>query len=233
MSTDPDARLAFEPLIRHLAQGVTVMLGDCMDYLPLACDAVISDPPYGIRHKTAHGASWEGKEIANDHSTEARDRVWSMYQDKPRAMFGMSWKAPPPPGVRGTLIWDKGHSGSGDLAFPWKPSWEEIYIAGFGWAGSRDPGVLRGQTMLTWESGPAHDGNGRQHPHQKPTWIAERLLAKLPGVTTVLDPFMGSGTTGIACIHARKAFVGIEVDPGYFEIACERLTNELRQGRLF
>jgi site-specific DNA-methyltransferase (adenine-specific) len=50
---------------------------------------------------------------------------------------------------------------------------------------------------------------------------------------TVLDPYMGSGTTGVACIRTGRRFLGIEIDPVHFETACERLTNELRQGRLF
>jgi site-specific DNA-methyltransferase (adenine-specific) len=56
--------------------------------------------------------------------------------------------------------------------------------------------------------------------------------AKVPEGATVLDPYMGSGTTGIACIRTGRKFIGIEIDPGYFEIARRRLEKELAQGRL-
>ncbi len=214
------------------AEGVTLILGDCLTILPDA-DAVITDPPYGIRHKSSHGASWAGTEIAGDGCTTARDAVWKHYADKPRAMFGISWKMTPPPDVRMALIWDKGAAfGAGDLRVPWKPCWEEIYIAGEGWRGRRDEGVLRGSCVPSWESGPAHDGNGRKHPHQKPVWLMQTLIHKLPDARVILDPFMGSGSTAIAAIREGRAFIGIELDPAHFETAVQRVRKELAQGVL-
>ena len=75
----------------------------------------------------------------------------------------------------------------------------------------------------------------REHPTQKPVplmrWCMDR--AKVQPGETVLDPFMGSGTTGVACIRTGRKFIGIEIDEGYFQIARKRLENELAQGRLF
>jgi hypothetical protein len=72
------------------------------------------------------------------------------------------------------------------------------------------------------------------HPCPKPIgwmrWLVE--LCSLPG-ETVFDPFMGSGTTGVACVEYGRRFVGIELDPGYFAIACERLARATAQGQLF
>jgi site-specific DNA-methyltransferase (adenine-specific) len=49
----------------------------------------------------------------------------------------------------------------------------------------------------------------------------------------ILDPFMGSGTTGVACVKLGRRFIGIEIDPGYFEIACQRIRDAYAQGDLF
>ena len=236
---EPDAMLASleakHGSVQRLVRGhlrVTLYLADCLVMLPLECDAVISDPPYGIRHSSSHGATWADTEIENDHSTDARDKIWKLYENKPRAMCG-SWKQPPPSECRGVLIYDKGDAGSGDLSFPWKPSWEEIYVAGQGWSGRRDRGILTGPQMTTWETGAGHDGkNGRMHPHEKPVWLMARLIEKLPDAQTILDPFMGSGTTGIACLRLGRNFVGVESDPEHFKTACARLEREINQGAL-
>ena len=213
---------------------VTLWHGDCREVIPTlhGVDAVLCDPPYGIKHKSSYGATWEGKEIAGDGDTVLRDWVWTTFADKPRAMFGISWRQPPPPGVRAVLIWDKLHVGCGDLRVPWKPSWEEIYIGGDGWRGRRDCGVIRGPAMLTWESGPAHDGNGRKHPHQKPVWLMGRLIEKLPDARLILDPFAGSGTTLLAACEAGRQAVGVELDDGYCAAAVARLEQWHAQGRL-
>jgi DNA modification methylase len=86
-----------------------------------------------------------------------------------------------------------------------------------------------------------YSGNGllaketaRVHPTQKPValmaWCME--VAKVPTGATVLDPYCGSGSTAIACIRTGRRFVGCEIDPGYFAIACDRIRRELAQGCL-
>ena len=129
---------------------------------------------------------------------------------------------PKPAGVRGVLVWDKGPaSGMGDLSFPWKGSWEEIYVGGKGWAGRRDEGVLKGHWVVTRAS------MGRTHPNEKPVSLMRDLMKKLPHGCTVLDPFMGSGTTGVACKNLNRNFIGIELDPEYFKIAEKRINENL------
>lgn len=71
----------------------------------------------------------------------------------------------------------------------------------------------------------------RSHPTQKPVRVMEWCLSFVDGV--VADPFMGSGTTGIACANLGRPFIGIEIEPRYFDIACERISYAQRQGRLF
>ena len=211
-------------------------IGDCREVLPLleSVDAVVMDPPYGYSYESNYGtgkatqaqAPWINTTIANDHDTSARDIVLAWAGVRPWMAFG-SWRVPKPEGVRGVLVWDKGAaSGMGDLSFPWKGSWEEIYVGGKGWAGRRDEGVLKGHSIVTCASG------GRTHPNEKPVSLMRELMKKLPPGCTVLDPFMGCGTTGVAAMHLGLRFVGCEVDRGYFGIACERIRHAQAQGTL-
>lgn len=205
-----------------------LILGDCLEVMPLLgkVDALICDPPYGIAHSSNHGASWAGRQIASDQDTRARDAVAAMF-DGPWVFFG-TWKTPPVSGARGCIVWDKGPAfGMGDLSFPWKPSFELAYIGGTGWTGVRDEGVLRGPIVVSWES------RGRRHPHQKPVWLATHFIEKLPNARTIVDPFAGSGTTLVACAKLGRRGIGIEIDPDYFEIACERVRKAYDQPDMF
>ena len=223
-----------EPYKRKEVIGdATLYLGDCLEILPTLpkVDAVITDPPYGINHSSSHGASWEGTRIVGDADTSARDRALSGFANV--ASFG-TWKTPPIADTKGCLVFDKGPAfGMGDLQFPWKGSWELIYVRGNIWRGSRDEGVLRGHIQCSWETRGAMYHDGRKHPHQKPVSLIEVLLAKLPPDAAVADPFMGSGTTGVACANLGRKFIGIEIEPKYFDIACERIDNAYRQQRMF
>ena len=138
------------------------------------------------------------------------------------AVFG-SWKQTKPQNTKGVLIWDKGPAfGMGDLSFPWKMSWEEIYIIGNAWRGYRDEGVIRGHIVVSWES------KGRLHPNEKPVGLIKEIIQKLPKSFTIIDPFMGSGTTGVAALQLGRRFIGIELDPGYFDIAVKRISDAAR-----
>jgi DNA modification methylase len=204
---------------------IKVIQGDCRLVLPaLNLDttyAIIADPPYGISHSSNYGATWEGTQIRNDHNSDLSDWIiaWSESQGIPWAVFG-NWKCQRPPQARGVLIWDKGPAfGMGDLAFPWKMSWEEIYVGGPGWKGARDEGVLRGHMVLSWES------KGRKHPHQKPVSLIGHLLSKLPKGLTVVDPCVGSGSTLVACRKAGRGAVGIEVDSDLLPLIRRRVRD--------
>ena len=212
---------------------VKLHLGDCLDFMRSlpdgGVDAVITDPPYGIHHSSNHGASWQGTEIEGDGDTRIRDAIVDYFAvfGLPMAIFGM-WKVASPLHTRGVLVWDKGPAfGMGDLSFPFKPSWEQIYILGDGWKGSRDEGVIRNHLIVSWES------KGRVHPHQKPVSLLMYLLSKLPDVKTVLDPCMGSGTTGVACVKTGRNFIGCEISKEYFRIAERRIAEAQLQLPLF
>ena len=209
----------------------TLYHGDCLEILPTLpkVDAVVTDPPYGIGYESGHAtdALWiAGKSIASDECTGARDRVIEWADGRPALAFG-TWRAPRPEATRQVLIWDKGGAlGMGALDIPWKPDHEEIYVLGKGWAGARDCGsVLRCPPVQSMAK------NGRVHPTEKPVRLMEMLIGKTAG--TVLDPFMGSGTTGVACANLGRKFIGIEIERKYFDIACERIAAAYAQGRLF
>ncbi len=209
-----------------------LILGDCREVLPTIgkVDAVVTDPPYGINHSSSHGASWQNTRIAGDNDTALRDEVLAGWDNV--AAFG-TWKTPPIVGAAGCLVFDKGPAfGMGDLSFPWKPSFELIYIRGRAWRGKREEGVLRGHVQVSWETQfkGLGDREARSHPHQKPFSLCEALLQKLPRDFILLDPFMGSGTTGVACARLGMRFVGIEIEASYFDIACRRVEQAQRQG---
>lgn len=75
-------------------------------------------------------------------------------------------------------------------------------------------------------------GEDKEHIAEKPVALLEQLMSITPAGSIVLDPFMGSGTTGVACMNTGRKFVGIELDPGHFDIACRRIEDAQRQGRL-
>lgn len=209
--------------------GITLYCGDCREVLPLlrcpntsycleACDArcgphvLVTDPPYGI----AYNSGWsDEKRIRGDLDTSLRDCLLVEWGTKPALVFGGSL-IPRPVTVREVLIWSKGEwPGMGDLAFPWGPSHEEIYVIGNGFVGPREGTVI---------SVPRLTGLLR-HPNEKPVQLLVRLIRKTVG--TIVDPFAGSGTTLEAAKLLRRRAIGIEIEPKYCEIAVRRLRQEV------
>ena len=211
---------------------VELHCGDCLRLLPgLKADAVVTDPPYGERYASNRDGKFKGTEIHGDESPAIRDVVLVWWGERPAAVFG-KWSVPKFGNPRGVLVWDKGPaSGMGDLSLPWKPSWEDVAIYGSGWAGRRDEGVLKGHTVVTWSGGSGQ----RVHPNEKPVSLLMEILEKGRGFDTILDPFMGSGTTGVAAVRTGRRFIGIELEPKYFDIAVRRIKAELgaRNNALF
>ncbi len=212
-------------------EAVTIYHGDCREVLPSCLDVgvVMTDPPYGINHLSQYTcdtttAPWMDIPIEGDGTTELRDFIWQWAygSNVPIACFG-SWKVVPPLYRKAVLIWDKGPaSGMGDLSFPWKNSFEEIYIAGDGWRGSRDEGVIKGHWIVTRAS------MGRTHPNEKPVSLCTYLLDKSPE-GLILDPFMGSGTTLRAAKDLGRKAIGIEIEERYCEIAAKRMSQSVMQ----
>lgn len=209
-------------------KAVTLYCGDCRDVLPTltGVDAVVTDPPYGIAHES-HGQLFNGHlQIAGDESTELAEavRTWCESKDMPCAMFFSPYR--PLSGFRNVLCWNKGaHVGiGGDRETCWKRDFELIGVERNGLLnGMRDSAVLNFRALSPPPSG---------HAHEKPVELCEYLIHKI-GCQTILDPFMGSGTTGVACVRLGRRFIGIERDERYFRIAVRRIEAELGRLSLF
>jgi DNA modification methylase len=196
---------------------VTLYHADCREMLPLEADVIVTDPPYGMAAKRTHGGSFHGVTIAGDHDQTLRDEVLASWSG-PALVFG-SWKVPPPAGVREVLVWDKVIStGMGDLAIPWRPSWEAIYVIGGRFVGPRSHGVLRyGIPTLAPER--------KRHPTPKPVDLMRDLIQKTEG--RVIDPFAGSGSTLVAAKSLGRKAIGIEIEERYCEVAAQRCSQEV------
>ena len=196
---------------------VTLYHGDCREITAwLDADVLVTDPPYGIDYQSGRRRDTLAASIVGDKDTTARDDVLAAWGDRPAVVFG-TWRIPRPEGTRARLIWDtKGALGMGDLTIPWKPSDQEIYVLGSGFSGRRDTNVLTCAPVQSMAK------NGRQHPHEKPVPLLERLLVKCPpGV--VADPFAGSGSTLRAAANLGRKAIGVEMDERYCEVIAKRM----------
>lgn len=193
--------------------GIVIYHGNAAEIIPsLQADVMVTDPPYGM----AYSSGWQARAIANDHDTSMRDAVLAHWGDRPALVFGR-WDCPHPAQAKIMLTWDKGDwPGMGDLAMPWGPSTEEIYVLGNGFIGKRGGSIVRFDRLT---------GN-IIHPNEKPLGLIKKLLEKCPP-GTILDPFMGSGTTLRAAKDLGRKAIGIEIEEKYCEIAVNRLRQEV------
>lgn len=205
-------------------EACTIYHGDCRDIRAwLDADVLITDPPYGIEYRsgtTGHDGGVALPGIYGDSDTSLRDWALSEWGDRPWVCFG-SWRRPRPESAKALLVWDKGdHVGMGDLALPWKPNTEEVYVCGRGFTGHRGGSVLRYPAPVSWNS----TANGRWHAHEKPIDLMCELVAKSPR-GAIADPFMGSGTTLVAAKRLGRKAIGIEREEKYCAIAAKRLAQ--------
>ena len=204
----------------------TLYLGDCMDILPTLSkvDAVITDPPYGINENSKKVASRGKLAAPKDYGdfdwdkAPPSDQLIELIRTKGQhqAFFGGNYFTLPPTSC--WLVWDK-LNGDNDFA--------DCELAWTNW-----PKAVR---RLQWRwNGMIRQGNEeRHHPTQKPLEVMKWVITLCPKSETILDPFMGSGTTGVAAIQMGRKFIGIEREPKYFDIACKRIEQAVAQPRLF
>ena len=193
----------------------TLYLGDCLEILPTLpkVDAVITDPPYGIG---MHGGKI-GKAVYEVHSewdSKPADVSAIVALGFPAVFWGGNYFQLPPSSC--WLVWDKETQGVTTFA-DCELAWTNL------------PKAVRMVRHL-WSGPYMREKETRYHPTQKPVRVMKWAMEFTSG--TVLDPFMGSGTTGVACMNLGRKFIGIEIEPKYFDIACERIENAQRQGRL-
>jgi len=223
------------PCKEVLADGIEIWLGDCRDVLPLIgrVDAVVTDPPYGIGlaggFSGADGFSGAGgfskpiarRQYEGDWDNETPDRgtfdrvicsaeysiIWGGNYFTDKLPQGCFW-----------LVWDKQNT---------MPTFSDCELA---WTNIRKKSVKR---IVYIQNGLMSREKERFHPTQKAVGVIEWSINHLPeGTESILDPFMGSGTTGVACVNLGRKFIGIEREPKYYDIARRRIDDALRQPRM-
>lgn len=207
----------------------TLYLGDCREILPTlgGIDAVITDPPYGINENSKKVASRGKLATPTDYGSFDWDKDpidHGLLQDvigagKHAIVFGGNYY--PMPAASCWLIWDK-QNGSNDFAdceLAWTNLPKAVRIFRHLWNGMIRAGEEKAQQ--------------RVHPTQKPVAVMSWCIEQAGMPETILDPFMGSGTTGVAAVRLGRKFIGIEREPKYFDIACKRIEDAQRQTSLF
>lgn len=209
----------------------TLYLGDCREVLPTLgkVDAVVTDPPYGIgesagkaKTRTRKGNAkwvkdygddnWDDEPVSDDIITAVR--ALSRWQ----IIFGGNYYELP--ATKCWLVWDKlnGDTDFADCELAWTNLPKAVRRIRFLWNG--------------WNL-----GGGEQrgdHPTQKPIGVMKWCIGHLPdNAQTILDPFMGSGTTGVAAVQMGRDFIGVEREEKYFDIAARRIEDAQRQGDMF
>ncbi len=181
-------------------------------------DAVVTDPPYGIGAGTMNRGKWASNRLGkSDWDAEVGDVIPVLTLGVPTIIWGGNYFRLKP--SRGFLVWNKG-AGFKDRDFA------ECEMA---WC-SLDSNAR----VLTHDPLARGDYRDRLHPTQKPVPVMKWAINQLPGEPlTILDPFMGSGSTGVACVMMGRKFVGVEIDPKYFDIACRRIEEAMNQPDMF
>lgn len=210
----------------------TLYNGDCLEVMPTLgrVDAVVTDPPYGIgadksMHKnsgTKHGKAAAAKRVYADTNWDASpigDEVIAMMRAAAdhQIIFGGNYFTLPP--ARCWLVWDKcnGTNEFADCELAWTNLDKPVRKIEHMWNGM----LRKGRELRN------------EHPTQKPLGVMAWCLTHVPKAQTILDPFMGSGTTGVACVQAGRSFIGIELDPTYFDLACKRIEQAYAQADMF
>lgn len=206
----------------------TLYLGDCREILPTISrvDAVVMDPPYGIGESAKNFASRSKLASADKYERSDWDREpchpsvlnWCMSNSQWQIIFGGNYFALPPTSC--VLVWDKMGPANdfADCELAWTNLPKAVRRIRFLWNG-----CMRRERDIE-----------RVHPTQKPVdvmaWCIEHLP---PNTTSILDPFMGSGTTGVAAVKLGRKFIGIEIEPKYFDLACRRIQDATKQPDMF
>jgi len=210
---------------------IKLYCGDCLDILPTlepgSVDAVVTDPPYGISYKANQKNAIDYGLIIGDD--KPFNPLPMLALNLPTILWGANNYCQSLP-TGGWLVWDKRVVPAAD-----KCRGSPFELA---WVSPRKPNIFKIFRLQHGGAKNADAPNGdvanqaRFHPTQKPVALMEwccRLLSLggFPSTKTILDPYMGSGSTGLACVRTGRKFIGIEKHPPYFQIAVKRIQDEL------
>jgi hypothetical protein len=221
-----------------------LLLGDCREIAPTLerPAAVIADPPYGMKRNGDSRRFSGGKAHSNRFSQSGAGRDWGVIFGDDRPFDPSPWMD----AADACVLWGANHFGA---SLPVGTTLVWVKKAPHLW------GTFLSDAEIAWMRGgcgvyccevpwsppaAALDRGGDVkmpcgvHPTQKPValmrWCIER--AKVPPGGLILDPYMGSGSTGVAAVQMRHPFIGIEIEPRYFDTACRRIEQAQRQGDL-
>jgi len=203
--------------------------GDCREILPTLppVDLILTDPPYGIAYDATHTKYLNGKNHgAADWDIEAYNPEPILALGSRMIVWGGNCFASRLPDRPGWLSWVKiDRNGTkirqAETEMAWTNCVNRSQAFRYVWIGAG----MEGETNRV--------NGGTEHPTQKPVPLMQWCIELVSGVESVLDPYMGSGTTGVACARMGLQFVGIERERKYFDIACRRIEQAYAQPRLF
>ena len=191
----------------------TLYLGDCRDILPTLerVDAVITDPPYGIGI-ASNPVRQAHKKMEWDAAAPGSALISAcIAAGEVAVLWGGNYFDLPP--SQCFFVWDKVQPQDFSLA-----------MCEQAWTNKKGPAKLFRQSVLSYR---------KEHPTQKPIELMKWCIEQAGSPQTILDPFMGSGTTGVAAVQMGRQFIGIEREPEYFEIACKRIEDAQRIEDMF
>tara|TARA_R110002049_G_scaffold12036_4_gene54751 strand:- start:546 stop:1217 length:672 start_codon:yes stop_codon:yes gene_type:complete len=199
----------------------TLYLGDCLEIMPTLsnADAVVTDPPYGLgtwnNRGTNNNSPFDSNETQAWDNPISQNHIDTMIGLSSHQIFwGYNYYSDLLPRSKQIYVWNKGvrNMHFNDCELAWCSGWREA--------------------SRIFDLSP--NGLKKDHPTQKPLPLMQWCITRLPkDVDTILDPFMGSGTTGVACAKMGRKFIGIELDQEYFDMACKRIDEAYSQPDLF
>ena len=207
-----------DPWTRRVEIGPHVLLqGDALEILPTLTgyDACVTDPPYGIPTGVVadRPSKWQRRQGMTADTWDERAPDGSLFGHVPSIVWGGNYMALPP--SRCWLVWYKRDA---------VPSMASCEMA---WTN-----LDANARVFDWTIG-ATNAERVGHPTQKPLALMRWCLGFVPRAEVICDPFMGSGTTGVACVKEGRRFVGIEQSPRHFATACRRIEEAMRQPDMF
>ena len=222
-----------------MRERIDLMMGDCLECMaeiePGSVDLVLTDPPYGMAFQSNRRVVRDKfAKIANDASLDWLDPFFAACDRAMRAntaiytfcswhhvdVFKQAFERKFT--LKNILVWNKNNHGSGDLTGAYAPRHEFILF------GHKGRSLLREKRVPDVFDFPKVSSAKLVHPTEKNINMLEVFVRNSSDASgVVLDPFMGSGTTGVAAMNTGRRFIGIELSEGYFDIACKRIEAAL------
>jgi len=195
-----------------------LICADCRDILPTLgkVDAVVTDPPFGVGNFVQTTGNVRGEPVAWNDETPSAHLFWLLRQiSTHRIIWGANFfNCFEPNG--GALVWVKNQP---------MPNFSKAEVASCSHLKKTE------LINLTWTN--FVNDKVTQHPCERPVGLYRWCIDYLPYSGTILDPFLGSGSCGVAAVQMGRKFIGIEREERYFEIACRRIEEAQRQGDFF